>query len=116
MFFGVLSRNIELSPKERRLRSLYFVSMFYARKEHSNITLKLSLEISHSERDEVIRRGPFTKPLAEGVNLDDEEDLVVISLPIDNVPLDIGTSIVAKLEIDDEVQTYYLNINELSED
>ena len=115
MLLGLLSRNVDLSRQERRLRSLYFVSLFYACKEHMNITLKLSIEISHSEREDVVRRGPFIKPLADGVDLGDEPDLVVVSLPIDNLPLDIGTSIVARLEVEDELQTFHLNIGESSD-
>ncbi|MEZ5680704.1 MAG: hypothetical protein R3E14_05345 [Erythrobacter sp.] len=115
MIIGMLSRDIELSRVDQHLKSLFFVSMFHAKKEHADIVLRLSIEIKHRERDEVVRRGPYDKPLADDVALDEEENLVIVSLPIDKVPLDIGTQVVATLEFGDETEIYRLNINQTEE-
>ena len=115
MMIGMLSRDIELSADKPQLNSLYFVSFYYVSKAHEGISLKLNLDISHSGRDEAIRRGPFTKTFSDDGNLDDEEQLLTVCLPIDGLKLDVGTSITATLEVDDSVEVYRFQIRSMED-
>ncbi|MEB3416046.1 hypothetical protein VCJ71_08215 [Alteriqipengyuania sp. WL0013] len=110
MFLGVMSRDVEVSRGQNFLRSLVFVTLAYASEDHRSLILRLTFEITHVDRDEVIKRGPYTKPLSEDLDLDDQPKLVIIKMPMDDINLSVDSSIKARLEYGDVAEEYLLNV------
>lgn len=115
MLIGILSRIVEIPKPQNRLNSLYFVSLFYPREEHLDTRLRLTILIYNADRDETVKKGPFERALGEGVTLEDDEDLVMISLPVTSAPIEVGTTVTAILEIDDEVEEYKIKVESVED-
>lgn len=108
MFIGVISPVFEFTNPNEVMRRLFFVSFFYPEPEHIGIEIVLNLSITHPGEEAEFKKGPLVRKVSEEISEEDEENMIIVILPIDEANIRPGSKVTARLEYGDEIEEYTL--------